>query len=85
MPDIPETAPDRYVAQQARNCDCFEVRDTQTDTAVFGCTAMTEHIANVVARQMSGAYRKATSARLSPPAHDPHSGHPHAARTQDTA
>jgi hypothetical protein len=59
MRDTPQNSPDRYVAHQARNCDCFEVRDTQTDTVVFGCAAMTEHIASVVARQMSSAYRRA--------------------------
>ena len=59
MPDTPKNSPDRYVAQQASNCDCFEVWDTLTDTVAFGCAAMTEHIASVVARQMSSAYRRA--------------------------
>jgi hypothetical protein len=65
MPDTPETAPDRYIALATRNCSSFEVRDTRTDNSVVGYTATTEHIANVVARQMSSAYRRATSAGLS--------------------
>jgi hypothetical protein len=67
MPDTPEPTPDRYVTRAARACDCFEVQDTWTETAVVGCTAMPERAARLMARQMSSTYRRATSAGSSPP------------------